>query len=111
MFTKAALRAAQPGLRATSQVRTYKVAVLGAAGGIGQPLALLLKLNDKVTHLSLYDVAPVTPGVAAGQTSVSRGIAAPGMGHSLLQIRNVCSAGLAEAPFLFMFSLQVALSF
>ncbi|CAI4213179.1 unnamed protein product [Parascedosporium putredinis] len=30
-----------------------KVAVLGAAGGIGQPLSLLLKLNPKVTELSL----------------------------------------------------------
>ncbi|CAE7659636.1 MMDH, partial [Symbiodinium microadriaticum] len=30
-----------------------------------QPLSLLLKLDKNVTHLSLYDVAPVTPGVAA----------------------------------------------
>ncbi len=43
-----------------------KVAVLGAAGGIGQPLALLLKLKlPKGAELSLYDIAPVTPGVAA----------------------------------------------
>ena len=43
-----------------------KVAVLGAAGGIGQALALLLKnrLPDG-SELSLYDIAPVTPGVAA----------------------------------------------
>ncbi|KAG6555490.1 hypothetical protein Mapa_002725 [Marchantia paleacea] len=41
-----------------------KVAVLGAAGGIGQPLGLLMKLNPLVTHLSLYDIAG-TPGVAA----------------------------------------------
>jgi len=39
--------------------------VLGAAGGIGQPLSMLLKLNPDVTHLSCYDVAPFTPGVAA----------------------------------------------
>ena len=45
--------------------RNYKVAVVGAAGGIGQPLSLLLKLDNRVTNLSLYDVAPVTPGVAA----------------------------------------------
>jgi malate dehydrogenase len=44
--------------------RTYKVAVLGASGGIGQPLALLLKLDPKVTELSLFDVVR-TPGVAA----------------------------------------------
>lgn len=41
-----------------------KVAVLGAAGGIGQPLSLLLKLNKDVTGLSLYDLRG-TPGVAA----------------------------------------------
>jgi len=40
------------------------VALLGAAGGIGQPLALLLKMNKLVTELSLYDVANVA-GVAA----------------------------------------------
>lgn len=38
--------------------------VAGAAGGIGQPLALLLKQNKLVTRLALYDIAPVTPGVA-----------------------------------------------
>jgi malate dehydrogenase len=35
----------------------YKVAVLGAAGGIGQPLSLLLKQNDAISRLALYDVA------------------------------------------------------
>lgn len=39
--------------------------VAGAAGGIGQPLGLLLKQNKLVTNLALYDIAPVTPGVAA----------------------------------------------
>ncbi|CAA6661068.1 unnamed protein product [Spirodela intermedia] len=34
-----------------------KVAVLGAAGGIGQPLSLLMKLNPLVSRLSLYDIA------------------------------------------------------
>ena len=47
-----------------SVTRGYKVAVLGASGGIGQPLSLLLKLEDKVTELSLFDVVR-TPGVAA----------------------------------------------
>ncbi|MDU8923792.1 malate dehydrogenase [Pasteurellaceae bacterium LIM206] len=42
-----------------------KVAVLGAAGGIGQALALLLKLDLPAgSDLALYDIAPVTPGVA-----------------------------------------------
>ncbi len=43
-----------------------KVVILGAAGGIGQALGLLLKTElPGGTELSLYDIAPVTPGVAA----------------------------------------------
>ena len=43
-----------------------KVVVLGSAGGIGQALGLLLKTDLPAgTELSLYDIAPVTPGVAA----------------------------------------------
>eukprot|EP01025_Chloroclados_australasicus_P025452 TRINITY_DN2543_c0_g1_i1.p1 TRINITY_DN2543_c0_g1~~TRINITY_DN2543_c0_g1_i1.p1 ORF type:complete len:349 (-),score=53.95 TRINITY_DN2543_c0_g1_i1:242-1288(-) len=41
-----------------------KVAILGAAGGIGQPLAALMKMNPTVSHLALYDIMG-TPGVAA----------------------------------------------
>ncbi|CAD6586851.1 MAG: Malate dehydrogenase, cytoplasmic [Alectoria sarmentosa] len=41
-----------------------KVTVLGGAGGIGQPLSLLMKLNPRVTELALYDIKG-GPGVAA----------------------------------------------
>ncbi|KAL6454800.1 MDH1 Malate dehydrogenase [Candida maltosa Xu316] len=41
-----------------------KVAILGAAGGIGQPLSLLTKLNPNVDELALFDVVNV-PGVGA----------------------------------------------
>ena len=44
--------------------RGYRVCVVGASGGIGQPMSLLMKLDPKVTELSLYDVVR-TPGVAA----------------------------------------------
>lgn len=49
-----------------SQIRnmSMKVAVLGAAGGIGQPLSLLMKLSPEVDELSCYDIVG-TPGVAA----------------------------------------------
>merc|ERR1712019_187048 len=40
------------------------VAVLGASGGIGQPLSLLLKANPNINNLRLYDIA-ATPGVTA----------------------------------------------
>jgi malate dehydrogenase len=41
---------------ANSLAQASKVAVLGAAGGIGQPLSLLLKLNPRVSELALYDI-------------------------------------------------------
>ncbi|KAH9308272.1 hypothetical protein KI387_036183, partial [Taxus chinensis] len=47
-----------------------KVVVLGAAGGIGQPLSLLMKLNPYVSQLALYDIAG-TPGVAADVSHVN----------------------------------------
>merc|ERR1712012_608310 len=48
----------------TSGTRQKTVAVMGASGGIGQPLSPLLKLNPAVTKLNLYDIVH-TPGVAA----------------------------------------------
>ena len=48
----------------SSAARQTKVAVLGAGGGIGQPLSLLLKGDPLVSSLSLYDIRGA-PGVAA----------------------------------------------
>jgi malate dehydrogenase len=47
-----------------------KVVVVGAAGGIGQPLSLLLKMNPLVSELSLYDIVN-TPGVAADLSHIN----------------------------------------
>ncbi|KAI9741885.1 MAG: hypothetical protein M1834_000274 [Cirrosporium novae-zelandiae] len=47
-----------------------KAAVLGAAGGIGQPLSLLLKTCSQINELALYDVVN-TPGVAADLSHIS----------------------------------------
>ena len=55
---------------AQNQTRGYKVAVLGAAGGIGQPCGLLMKMNPLVTELRLYDIAG-TPGVAADVSHIN----------------------------------------
>jgi hypothetical protein len=52
----------------------FKVALLGAAGGIGQPLSMLMKLSPYISELSLYDVAN-TPGVAADVSHMSTGAA------------------------------------
>ena len=49
---------------------SLKVTVLGAAGGIGQPLSLLLKMNTSITELALYDIVN-TPGVAADLSHIN----------------------------------------
>ncbi|GMH21418.1 hypothetical protein Nepgr_023260 [Nepenthes gracilis] len=53
-----------PSFRLSPQASSYNVAILGAAGGIGQPLALLIKMSPLVSSLHLYDIANVK-GVAA----------------------------------------------
>ncbi|CAM9014577.1 hypothetical protein WICANDRAFT_26646 [Wickerhamomyces anomalus NRRL Y-366-8] len=59
MFSRVAKRSFS-----SSAAQNYKVTVLGAGGGIGQPLSLLMKLNHRVTKLALYDLKGA-PGVAA----------------------------------------------
>lgn len=56
-----------------------KICVLGAAGGIGQPLSLLLKLQLPAgSELSLYDVAAFTPGVAVDLSHIPTDVAVSG---------------------------------
>lgn len=72
MFARAAVRAlAAPSSRffSVSAPHLTKVAVLGATGGIGQPLSLLLKIDPLVSSLSLYDIRGA-PGVAADVSHV-----------------------------------------
>jgi len=72
MLARSAVRAlAAPSYRlfSSSASRQTKVVVLGAGGGIGQPLSLLLKIDPLVTSLSLYDIRGA-PGVAADVSHV-----------------------------------------
>ena len=46
------------------------MAVLGAAGGIGQPMSMLLKMNPRVSSLSLFDLVN-SPGVAADLSHIN----------------------------------------
>lgn len=58
-----------------------KVAVLGAAGGIGQALSLLLKTQLPAgSDLALYDVAPVVPGVAVDLSHIPTAVNVKGYG-------------------------------
>eukprot|EP00554_Chaetoceros_debilis_P004674 CAMPEP_0194089908 /NCGR_PEP_ID=MMETSP0149-20130528/36646_1 /TAXON_ID=122233 /ORGANISM="Chaetoceros debilis, Strain MM31A-1" /LENGTH=345 /DNA_ID=CAMNT_0038773995 /DNA_START=52 /DNA_END=1089 /DNA_ORIENTATION=- len=67
----------------SSAASSAKVAVLGAAGGIGQPLSMLCKLSENIDELSCYDIVG-TPGVAAdlshipSKSSVTGSLPAPG---------------------------------
>ena len=71
MLARSALRSVTRSNRlfSTSAARQQKVTVLGAGGGIGQPLSLLLKTNPLVSSLSLYDIRGA-PGVAADVSHV-----------------------------------------
>lgn len=74
MFARNASQLARETVRcfSTSQRNNVKVCVLGASGGIGQPLSLLLKQHPGITYLSLFDIAH-TPGVAADLSHINTG--------------------------------------
>ncbi|MBR0573914.1 malate dehydrogenase [Pasteurella atlantica] len=82
-----------------------KVTVLGAAGGIGQALALLLKLQlPEGAELALYDIAPVTPGVAVDISHIPTAVKVKGYAgedptEALKDAKVVLiSAGVARKP-------------
>ena len=82
-----------------------KVVILGAAGGIGQALGLLLKTElPGGTELSLYDIAPVTPGVAADLSHIPTPVKVEGFSGEdpLPALVNadivLISAGMARKP-------------
>lgn len=82
-----------------------KVAILGAAGGIGQALALLLKTQLPAgAELSLYDIAPVTPGVAVDLSHIPTAVKIEGFSGQdakpALQGADIVliSAGVARKP-------------
>ena len=59
-----------------------KVTVLGAAGGIGQALSLLLKTQLPAgSDLALFDIAPVTPGVAVDLSHIPTAVSVKGYGQ------------------------------
>ncbi|MHB8766131.1 MAG: malate dehydrogenase [Deferrisomatales bacterium] len=63
-----------------------KVTVLGAAGGIGQPLSLLLKNNLPAgSVLALYDVMPVVVGVGVDLSHIPTAVQVTGYGKDDLE--------------------------
>ena len=82
-----------------------KIAILGAAGGIGQALGLLLKTQLPAgSELSLYDIAPLTPGVAVDLSHIPTAVKVTGFSGEdpSPALKNVdivlISAGVARKP-------------
>ncbi|VFP88664.1 malate dehydrogenase [Candidatus Erwinia haradaeae] len=82
-----------------------KVTVLGAAGSIGQALSLLLKMKlPDNSHLSLYDISPVTPGIALDLSHIPTSVKTEGFDGTqtkeALSNTNIVliSAGFARKP-------------
>ena len=68
----------------STAAQAAKVCVVGGAGGIGQPLSMLMKLNPLVTHVSVFDMVGA-PGVAADLGHIDSPATASGHGMSLSQ--------------------------
>lgn len=80
-----------------------KVVICGAAGGIGQPLSLLLKQSELISHLALYDVVNA-PGVAADLSHINTKSIVTGHGRDQMDeaLKNahtvVIPAGVPRKP-------------
>jgi hypothetical protein len=68
----------------STSMNNVKVCVVGGAGGIGQPLSMLLKLNPAVTHVSVFDMVGA-PGVAADLSHIDTPAKVTGHGMNLKQ--------------------------
>ena len=82
-----------------------KIAILGAAGGIGQALGLLLKTQLPTgSELSLYDIALLTPGVAVDLSHIPTAVKVTGFSGEepspALENADIVliSAGVARKP-------------
>lgn len=72
-----------------------KVTVLGAAGGIGQPLSLLLKLSSYVDELSLYDIR-LSKGVATDLSHINTKVKVTGYEPSSKDDQTAISQALKD---------------
>ena len=106
IFNRLAANAASGALRrasvagyslsfSTTPASQAKVAVLGAAGGIGQPLSLLCKLSPEISELSCYDIVG-TPGVAADLSHIPSRSSVTGSLPSPVSFPMRGNAGLEE---------------
>jgi hypothetical protein len=94
MLARSALKTSVRSFSSSARAER-KVAVLGAGGGIGQPLSLLLKTDPLVTGLSLYDIRGA-PGVAADISHVNTPAVTKGYEQAEWVMRLLQGGGRAE---------------
>ncbi|XP_017016337.2 malate dehydrogenase, mitochondrial [Drosophila kikkawai] len=84
--------------------RTFKVAIVGAGGGIGQPLSLLLRSGPGIKELALHDLVEMK-GIATDLSHVSKsGMVTSFSGENMLEPAVSCAdlvvvaAGMPRLP-------------
>jgi len=97
---KAKAKAKARAAKETKPAGNFKVCVCGGAGGIGQPLSLLMGMDPNVSELCIFDlnVAAVAPaGVAADLSHLERKCAVNGyvmeVGKNPIDVLEECLTG------------------
>ena len=65
-----------------------RVCVIGANGGIGQPLSMLLKLNDNISHINLFDIVGAS-GIATDLSHINSNPIVKGYGLNFKQFNEM----------------------
>merc|ERR1711865_839833 len=90
MYSRAASSLTRSAARSngfhSSAVSAAKGCVGGGAGGIGQPLSMLLSLNENVSHVAVFDMVGA-PGVAADLSHIDTPAKLSGHGMTLAQMK------------------------
>merc|ERR1712159_982250 len=71
----------------SSAAANSKVCVVGGAGGIGQPLSMLLSMDPAVSHVAVFDMVGA-PGVAADLSHINTPAKVTGHGMTLAQFQD-----------------------
>jgi len=85
MFSRSSLKLAARAFHSSTAANS-KVCVVGGAGGIGQPLSMLLSMDPAVSHVAVFDMVGA-PGVAADLSHINTPAKVTGHGMSLTEFK------------------------
>merc|ERR1711907_548657 len=85
IMRSAALKTVARSFSSTA-ARNSKVCVVGGAGGIGQPLSMLLSMDPAVSHVAVFDMVGA-PGVAADLSHINTPAKVTGHGMTLTEFK------------------------